>query len=267
MNQEEEILGNVSRESDVLHRRRNVRRQSTAIFNAFEDITNHNRGLLDEQELAVGDEDIVIPIGGRVTNLLGSESSSWEAKVEPKYEGDLPNLPNPDLQDQYNHLGSLRNRIPSEEDSLLMSSISSLDDDTWLLPVPEVNGEKSSRVGKKSAIEAKGRDVRGIYLRKPSRLQPPSTGRLRGDRKQAAERVVSSRVQQEQTKEEEPSEKESPFTRHLKFLEEHPEIAFSASQNLPEDRSLAEIKRKTSLERHLELWGISRLPSLDEKKL
>lgn len=47
------------------------------------------------------------------------------------------------------------------------------------------------------------------------------------------------RVQQEQTKEEEPSEKESPFTRHLKFLEEHPEIAFSASQNLPEDRSLA----------------------------
>eukprot|EP00889_Picochlorum_renovo_P004926 jgi/Picre1/31956/NNA_007304.t1 len=179
--------------------------KSTAIFNAFEDITNHNRGLLDEQELAVGDEDIVIPIGGRVTNLLGSESSSWEAKVEPKYEGDLPNLPNPDLQDQYNHLGSLRNRIPSEEDSLLMSSISSLDDDTWLLPVPE----------------------------------PPSTGRLRGDRKQAAERVVSSRVQQEQTKEEEPSEKESPFTRHLKFLEEHPEIAFSASQNLPEDRSLA----------------------------
>lgn len=187
MNQEEEILGNVSRESDVLHRRRNVRRQSTAIFNAFEDITNHNRGLLDEQELAVGDEDIVIPIGGRVTNLLGSESSSWEAKVEPKYESDLPNLPNPDLEDQYNHLGSLRNRIPSEEDSLLMSSISSLDDDTWLLPVPEVNGEK------KTAIEAKGRDVRGIYLRKPSRLQPPSTGRLRGDRKQAAERVVSSR--------------------------------------------------------------------------
>lgn len=193
MNEEEEILGNLSGESDVLHRRRNVRRQSTAIFNAFEDITNHNRGLLDEQELAVGDEDIVIPIGGRVTSLLGSESSTWEAKVEPKYEGDLLNLPNPDLYNQDHYLGSLRDRIPSEEDCLLLSSISSLDDDTWLLPVPEVKGEKSPRVEKETKIESKRRDIRGIYLRKPSRLQPPSTGRLRGNGKQAGGRVVSSR--------------------------------------------------------------------------
>ncbi len=44
-------------------------------------------------------------------------------------------------------------------------------------------------------------------------------------------------MQQQQTKEHQ-SEKDSPFTKHLKFLEEHPEMAFSTSQNIPEDRPM-----------------------------
>lgn len=168
----EDMLGKLPRESGVAEgSRRNVRRQSVAIFNAFEDMTNEHGGLLDEEELAVGDEDIVIPVGGRVTKLRGSESSAWEAKVEPHCLDELLDLPNPDLQDERI---CLRDRIPSMEDSLLLPSILSSNDDDWLLPVPKVPEEKSSQ----QENEKRERRSREVYLRKPSRLQPPSTGSL-----------------------------------------------------------------------------------------
>lgn len=192
-NEEEGTLSKLSGESKVLQRRRNVRRQSVAIFNAFEDITNQNRGLLDEQELVVGDEDIVIPTGGKVTNLvLGSESSSLEAKMVPKHGSNLRNLSNLGPENQTHNLGRLKDRVPSEEDSLLLPSISSLDDDAWLLPVPEVQGKESPQIDNKTKGEGKERVSRVVYLRKPSRLQPPSTGRLRS-RGQAAGNAMSSR--------------------------------------------------------------------------
>lgn len=79
---------------DNIHEsKRDSRRQSVAIFSSLEKYSENESGLLGIDEIAVGDDDVFVPVVGTRLEAVGGN-----LLVEPDTD-DIPSLPNPNLDD------------------------------------------------------------------------------------------------------------------------------------------------------------------------
>jgi hypothetical protein len=223
------------------------RRKSVAIFKAFDFMSENIDGLLAEDELAVGDEDIVIPVGGKVTNLGASGSS---IVVEPNLEQDngILDLPNPEMGDEFLIAAG---RCAEQELHGLCEQESA---EEWLLPVAtsiESCNVAARNLDKLHHSGGPQRPRTGYYVTRPSKLRPPTQRSGLADNTRIGD-VSDCDI--------------SPATSRLRYLEKHPDLAFSGSRTLPNETRSLEKRKKTNLEKHYDCWGVSRLPSLSNTR-
>ena len=149
--------------SNDWRRKRDPRRESTAIFSALVRTSEQEKGLLDENELAVGDEDIIIPLR-KASMVHQGVNSTGCLVVEPDTEADM--LEHDALHDalalgrqrdldldQYEAESGSRTSMllaipeenginPNDDDKLLLSAGSQTPEgaeDSWLVPVKKVD--------------------------------------------------------------------------------------------------------------------------------
>lgn len=253
------------------------------ILSAFDANVNiSEEGLLNEHELAVGDDEVIIPVGGRVSSVasFSGKSAGPQIVIDPKFDDirSILDLPNPDFEE----LRSPRTcepvlAYPQEgfDDPLGVMPLDNsprdhMTESDWLLDVCRKDSYERQRadVGQQSqhikAVGIKDPLNPKPYAAKPSKLKPPTT-----KSSFFRPKITSPRAKEEegQLGEHIVSHHDSPMTARLRYLEANPDLAFSASCKLSNETSNdAKKTKKSSLERHYELWGTSRLPSLNEKK-
>ena len=223
------------------------RRKSVAIFKAFDLMSEYTDGLLAEDELAVGDEDIIIPVGGKVTNFAANGSSMV---VEPNLGQDdgILDLPNPDLAEKFLIAAG---RCAEQELPDLCEQESA---EEWLLPVATSIENCKATAPKLDKLNPSGMSQRpytGYYVTRPSKLRPPTRRSGLADNTRIGD-VCDHDL--------------SPTTSRLRYLERHPELAFSGSRTLSNETRSPEKRKKTNLEKHYDCWGVTRLPSLSNTK-
>lgn len=281
-----ESVSNCHLNSGLLRQEKATRRRTMCILSDFHTNIILSGGLLNEYELMVGDEDIVVPVGGKSPSLASISGNDIEGQIIINPEIDhnffLQALPNPEFESRGGNGDQVDQQTDTEsvDEPLHLIKRNKSPKNDKLVHHFRTELLKSYPASRKNADEekkwlanlgsVKTSKIFGSYSAKPSRLRQPTMkydffrsrtspeGRGKEDISiKPVREIVGNPIQ------------DSPMSARLRYLEANPELAFSGSYMISNSSSDAEkesVPKKNSLEKHYELWGTSQLPGLDERK-